>query len=468
MKLPIICGSHQENLRHLAIASGRDTMYLLVLTELLTQIFFINHAVKYNKPKHWLYILLIPWVGFIIYFFTEFITEDFELLDSSDADTQPKSVKFPKGYDLSYTSHGKLFHLSEEYHLEQIQSPFGQKIIDQTARLHQKNEWNATKQNTDAKQVNITSVSMCPDDSMFYYILKTDSTGGLFAYDSDINEETRLFHRENFAAKDLDINRKTKEFICSQQSANGTSSIILISEDGKDIKEITGGDSIDDSPSWIPGDQRRILFQSTGIARNKAGNAAGRGTTTTQALDLDNNRMTTVLEDDRYDFLQPHISIDGYLYYIRRPYKENQCRQEAPVIDFLLFPFRLLRAIFNYLNFFSLSYSTKTLATASGSETQADDLKTVVLKGTVINREKAINSGVKIMGVPSLVPSSWELVRRDEDNKEEVIAKNVAAFDIGHDGTIIYSNGYGVFKLDDQNKPELVLKNKLIEDLVIG
>lgn len=452
-------------------------MHYIVITEILVQLVFINHALKNNKSRHWVFILLIPWAGFIIYFLTEFSREE-------DRDnSEPQMPVFPLGYRLAYTSRGKLFHLSENSHPEQVQSPFGQKIIDQTVRLHQKEEWKtkgedspfggsvlwgASKYNADTVKVDITAVTRCPDDNKLYYILESDSAGGLFVYDYDRDEENRLFHKEKFRARDLDINRKTGEFICSQQFPNGTSNIILISKDGKDMREITTGDSMDECPSWMPGNQRRILFQSTGIARNAAGYAAGTGTATIQALDLDNNRMTAVLEDMKYDFLQPHISVDSYLYYIRRPHEQNQYRPETALMDFLLFPFRLLRAVFHYLNFFSLVYTQKPLTTASGPKIRTDDLKTIILKGKIIDADKALNTGVKIMGVPSLVPSSWELIRRDENNREEVIARNVAAFDAGHDGTIIYSNGYGVFKLDNNRRQQLVLKDRLIEDVVIG
>ncbi len=39
---------------------------------------------------------------------------------------------------------------------------------------------------------------------------------------------------------------------------------------------------------------------------------------------------------------------------------------------------------------------------------------------------------------------------------------------IGSNGTIIYSNGSGVFTLDSQNKARLILKGNLIEEVVIG
>jgi hypothetical protein len=458
-------------------------MHIIVMIEVLAQIYFIYHALTMNKPRYWVVILLVPWAGFLIYLFAEFIFDCRKTRAVDDNIDHTHVSALPMNHTLAYIAQGKLFQLSHNSPVEQIQSRFGQKIIDQAIRIHQKNEWKTEgsgshfggpvlwgvdQVNANAIKVNITSVARSMGDNSLYYVLESDSAGGLFAYNYVTKEERRLFHKEKFKGKDLDINRETKEFVCSQQFANGTSNIILMDKEGTDMRAITEGDAIDESPTWIPGKQRRILFQSSGIARNKAGYAVGRGTTSIQALDLDDNLMTTVLEDDKYDFLQPHLGVDGYLYYIRRPYEINQYRPETALLDFILFPFRLLRAVFHYLNFFSLVYSQKPLTTASGPKMQGDDLKTIMLKGKIIDAEKALRTGAKILGVPSLVPSSWELIKRDENGREEILAKNVASFDISPNGALIYSNGYGVFKLDTQRRQSLLLEGKLIEDVIIG
>ncbi|MFX5595148.1 hypothetical protein ABTD92_21070, partial [Acinetobacter baumannii] len=85
--------------------------------------------------------------------------------------------------------------------------------------------------------------------------------------------------------------------------------------------------------------------------------------------------------------------------------------------------FRLLRAVFHYLNFFSLMYSRKPLTSASGPALNAD-LKEIILKGKRIDAEKALLNENKINGVPSLVPASWQLISRDQQGNETVLAAN--------------------------------------------
>jgi hypothetical protein len=67
--------------------------------------------------------------------------------------------------------------------------------------------------------------------------------------------------------------------------------------------------------------------------------------------------------------------------------------------------------------------------------------------------------------VPSLVPDDWELVRRDADGNERVLATNVASYDIGADGTIVYSNGQGVFVLDGSGSARLALTDQLVNEV---
>ena len=94
------------------------------------------------------------------------------------------------------------------------------------------------------------------------------------------------------------------------------------------------------------------------------------------------------------------------------------------------------------------------------------DLKEILIKGKRLDAEAALRNGVKLNGVPSLVPASWQLICRSPQGEEHVLASNVASFDIASDGTILFSNGYGVFAQDGANPPQVLLKEKLIADVI--
>jgi hypothetical protein len=209
------------------------------------------------------------------------------------------------------------------------------------------------------------------------------------------------------------------------------------------------------------------MYQSCGLARNPQGFVVATGPASIQMADTRKGTLTPVLEDAKLDFLQPRLGPDGSLYYIRRPYEGVRYPVQNVVLDTLLFPYRLLRALFHYLNFFSLMYTRKPLTTASGPALQAD-IKDILLKGKRFDAEQAIRSGNKLDGVPSLVPASWQLVRRTQQAEEQVLASHVAAFDIAADGAILFSNGYGVFALEDGGKARVLLRERVIGDVVAG
>src|SRR5262249_54000118 len=149
-----------------------------------------------------------------------------------------------------------------------------------------------------------------------------------------------------------------------------------------------------------------------------------------------------------------------FLYFIRRPYETPRYGMENAVTDTLMFPFRLLRALFHYLNFFSLMYTRKPLITASGPAVQAD-LKAILLHAKLLDAEAALRTGVRLNGGASRVPASWQLVCRSPQGEEHVLASHVASFDIASDGTILFSNGYGVFALDGANPPQVLLRDQV-------
>ena len=384
---------------------------------------------------------------------------------------------------FAYLSQGRLFLKDGDRDAQHIESHFGKEVVERALRMQQQNEWKTRKQGTPfggsmlwgvqsadprAAQVSISGVTHGGANDLFF-VLNTEATGGLFRYDWQEQRERRLFHKEHFRARDLDWHSGHQMLVGSQSFENGTANIIVMNAEGRDLRQLTEGDSVDEAPSWMPGTERRILFQSAGVARNQQGYYHGTAPFAIHQLDLDRREVTTLLEDAKYDFLCPRADMQGNLYVIRRPY-ENPNRSNygigQGIADFLLFPFRLLRAIFHFLNFFSMTFSQKPLTTASGPKIVSEDEKTLLLRGRVVDVQKSLREAEKQKQAPSLVPQSWELLRREPSGKEETLAKGVLAFDATTDGAVIYTNGSAIFQLDERGKPQQIGKGHLIEHLI--
>jgi hypothetical protein len=91
------------------------------------------------------------------------------------------------------------------------------------------------------------------------------------------------------------------------------------------------------------------------------------------------------------------------------------------VKDAVLFPFRMAQAIFQYFNFFSVRYTGKPLATSKGAAQRHPDLKQMMIWGNLIDADRAASENrFGDPDAPSLVPSSWQLVRRSPGGTADV------------------------------------------------
>ena len=376
--------------------------------------------------------------------------------------------------DIAYISRGNLYLSRSGEASKQHHSPYVQKLMDRAEKRKEMHGWKentsfsmshtgkVTSFQSDNISVKFTSAQYLSADKLVYF-LQDDDFGGLFEFDLSNMEEKRLFHKQNVSFEDLRANRTEEKIAFSDLSSNGIANICTVTADGDGFRELTGGDTLDTSPDWVPGKQQ-IVFQSSGIARDNNGYLIAYGPSSIQLLDLDNTEITTVLEDSRYEYISPRVDSLGNLYYIQRPYEAPRHGFDDVLTSALLFPFRLARAIFHYLNFFSMTYSQKPLTSASGHKVDMD-MQNMLIQNRRINAEKAMRKGLRINGVPSLVPKSWELVKLDRNGDKTTLATSVASFDIGSNDSLYYSNGYGIFNLISY---KTVVEKKLISNIMVS
>jgi hypothetical protein len=376
---------------------------------------------------------------------------------------------------LAFLSNGLLFYRERGGEVKQLHSAYVQEAIDRRERARERHSWKqgtsfgiAAGGNTRSfeagdKPILATAAAFEPDGNLLYF-LKDENIGGLFRRETASGKELRVLLRQNLHLSHLSPSPDGTMLAASSQQSGGVANIALFKNDGSNYREVTGGDTVDSAPAWIPGAPHRLLFQSSGLARNEQGYVVAQGPASIQKLDMESGSVAPILEDPGFDYLKPRVSPAGDLLFIRRPFEAARYGLASMLTDTLLFPFRLLRAVFHFLNFFSLMYTRKPLTSASGPAVQAD-IKNILLQGRRIDAEKALRSARPVQGVPSLVPDSWELVSRNQEGAERVLATNVASYDIGADGTIVYSNGRGVFVLEQDSSPRLALMQDLVADV---
>jgi hypothetical protein len=356
-----------------------------------------------------------------------------------------------------------------------VESPYANEIREREVRAQQRNSWKtqgggflagAALWGGRAAQgptpVVVTSISGGAAPGRLIYSLESGSLCALLASGNYGDEERRLWNNNNFKLQHVRACPHTGDLAFSATHANGTANIGVMFKDENSVKELTEGDSVDTAPQWVPGKPRRLVFQSAGVGRDRQGHFLALGPFSLQELNLDTAEMNTLLEDAKTDFLAPQVTEDGTLYYIRRPYAPTEGISPWRAIkDFFLFPFRLLYAVFQFLNFFSMSFTGRKLSTAGDTKARELDMRQMMIYGNLIRAQQGDEAEA-----PDLVPGSWQLARRRE-GREEILARGVLAYDLAADGTIACSNGSAIFVIAPDGHKERIVSERMIEQVVL-
>jgi hypothetical protein len=387
-------------------------------------------------------------------------------------------------FTVAFVSQGRLFLKAADGEAREISCQFVERANERARRDGDRHGWKSrresgpslmssqllwrTAQSGEISQIQITSASPGKSGEILF-TLNTSSVGGLFAHELRDQSERRLYHKNGFRGRHLCKHPSEDLVALSVSSGNLESHIAITDTEGRNLREVTEGDSSDECPCWTPGGKRQLVFQSAGVGRNSQGFPVGLGPYRIERLDLDGGEMTTLLEDEKFDCLNPRVQEDGKLLFIRRPYSAGAepVSWSAMITDTLFFPFRLLRAVIHFFNFFSVTFSGKPLLTSGGPGGQPQNATTMLLWGKIIDAEKAMKS-MKSGGSTAIVPANWRLVRRDvATREEETLANSVGSFDLLPGGAIVYTDGASIFRLEGSGKKEksAICERKLVESI---
>lgn len=303
-----------------------------------------------------------------------------------------------------------------------------------------------------------------PNDDTVYYVLSVAGSTGLFEYRLSEQREIRLFHRADLPCVGLAYEPAGQRLVLAARNKDGTANLVVFDADGSQKGGITGGDAFDCAPFCPVADAGAILYQSSGVARHpQYGHSMGIGPATVMRLRYATGALDVLLEDAKFDFLTPRQDRAGNLYCIRRPYQGPHGSQTGLLQDIVMFPWRLLKAVFGYLNFFSAIYGREPLRSSGGPPGLGPEqnLAQMWLQGRLVDLRQARFDEQRGGG---LVPADWQLIRRTPRGDIEVLAEHVVSFDLSADDRVIYTNGYEL-KTWAQGRSERLYRIDLIEQV---
>lgn len=324
------------------------------------------------------------------------------------------------------------------------------------------------RQDQDAAEIPIVISGIAPgcQSGELLYSLMTPDIGGVFLVRNRASEEQRLLHTSDFRVRRLATGNGHERIACVVRHRGQNSCLAIMNADGSDLREVTQGDAIDDAPRWVPGSSTELVFQSAAIGRNAAGLAVMQGAFTIQRVDLEAGTVATLAEDASYDLLHPILAENGDLYFIRRPYRDptKAVNPLRAVLDFVLLPFRILYAVFQWINFFTVRYTGNPLTNAGNARQRHADIRKMMVWDNLIAADESM--AFTREGRTVSAPRSWELVRRSPSGSDEVLAKGVMSFDLYSNGEVLYSTGDAIFLLTTTGKKEQLAREPLVEQVM--
>lgn len=349
-------------------------------------------------------------------------------------------------------------------------SAFGETVRERAIAIHKRHEWKSQgrgagfmsrgllwgspESDPEAILISATHLTQGPTKGDLYYVMNTDGRTAVCVMRAEDGVEKRLLHGSERAISDLSGRPGREQIVCAVFHKDTTASIALMSGDATEFVEVTEGESQDGGPSWAMGDGRRVVYHSSGVGRDAAGRPTGLGPAEIHLIDVDRAEVETIASEPSTDLIAPRLLADGTLYCIRRPWLGgHRVGFWGSLLDFLLFPARLLFAVFQFLNFFTARYTGKPLTTASGPRREGADIRQMMEWSNLMQAREDAARGEE---PKAEVPRSWQLMRRTPGAAPTVVADGVLCFDVANDGMLLYSTGSAIYTIDPKGARERV------------
>ena len=235
-----------------------------------------------------------------------------------------------------------------------------------------------------------------------------------------------------------------------------TSQVGILDGRTSELATFTDGDARDANAVFDAVHPSVLLFDSAGAGRLSNGDFSGKyAPAVIMRLDRDGLQLEEVRGDGKNSYVKPQTNGDGTLYCIKRPERE---KKNYILIDIVLFPFRLLKALFGLLQAFTLIFGKTSLTSDMGggdnpTSGRKQDARKLFVDGRLIDAEREEKRNKKRKDrAYGFIPASWKLVKLGE--REEVLAHGVCDYCIGREG-IYYTDGRHIYKLSGGKESKL-------------
>lgn len=343
--------------------------------------------------------------------------------------------------------------------------------IDTVTKMRQRDEWKTTGKG--ARFMGVAPKEYETGNRMLYlrsvgnyggkliYSTFIDGMGGMYLKDSDSGDETYVFSNKEFDITDICAEGDKCVIVAGLGNYERHIGIADINTGG--VNQVTEGFTSETHPFISKTDSNKIYYTAMGYARDNVGNVVEKSPCSICCYNETTGELDDIISDDNFDYIKPSDDKEGNLYYIKREYQPTKKKSNL-LMDILLFPVRIVKAIGGFLSVFSMAFGGEPLRTGGSnpSKTKNPDERELFVEGNMIKAQKQLSDDSE----EGIIPSGWELIK-NENGKETVLKKGVMDYHITDEGEIVYSDGAFVRIIRADGKTEKLCKIKLANSIAV-
>ena len=292
------------------------------------------------------------------------------------------------------------------------------------------------------------------------YCTFTDGMGGMYRKDTESGDESYIFANKEYDLTGVYSDGDKCVLTCAM--GRYERHIGIVNMENGDVSQITEGFTSESHPFISKKDSSRIFYTAMGYARNQSGDVVEKSPCSICWYDESTGSLDELVANDGFDYIKPSDDKDGNLYYIKRKYEPTK-KESNLLMDILLFPYRIIKAIGGFLSVFSMAFGGEPLRTGgrNPAKSRTADERELFVEGNIIKAQRISESSDE-----GIIPSDWVLIKNTK-GEETVLKKGVMDYRITDSGDIVYSNGNAVRILHKDGKDEKLCKLKLANHITI-
>lgn len=315
------------------------------------------------------------------------------------------------------------------------------------------------------KTAYFNSLDFLSNDEIIYSVTVKDISGVMRKYLSDDKlGEAHVIHSRDLVFDGACPNADKSKFITCAKNDYVTSHLTEYDFKTDDYYTLTDGDCADLDAFYSKRNDNEILFSTKGAGRNSQGEFVKYSPSKICSYDKLSGDITDVIADANYSYVKPKDDEHGNLYYVRRTEEKPKTNPLRILLDVILIPWRILQAIYYFLESFTISFTGKKFIRdgSNPAKTRDKSKRQTLIEGNLINAENEYKNNLRHKDANAgYAPRSWELIRRSPDGSEKIIRRGVIDYCITCDEEIILTNGKYVLCIDKNGKESKIAETSL-------